>query len=122
MNQPNKKFKLRENTFARNSEVYCEKCGFHRFGRSKMMLVSNIAMVVSGIAASYSVNLTMLIITRLVLGIFTAGVRNAAYANGMVVIFKKSSLSMACYNVLTCNQKYMVDRNLSTPTTSKLYL
>ena len=87
-----------------------------------MMLVSNIAMVVSGIAASYSVNLTMLIITRLVLGIFTAGVRNAAYANGMVVISKKSSLSMACYNVLTCNQKYMVDRNLSTPTTSKLYL
>ena len=56
----------------------------HRFGRSKMMLVSNIAMVVSGIAASYSVNLTMLIITRLVLGIFTAGVRNAAYANGMI--------------------------------------
>ena len=56
----------------------------HRFGRSKMMLVSNIAMVVSGIAASYSVNLTMLIITRLVLGIFTAGVRNAAYANSMI--------------------------------------
>ena len=56
----------------------------HRFGRSKMMLVSNISMVASLIAASYSVNLTMLIITRLVLGIFTAGVRNAAYANGMI--------------------------------------
>ena len=56
----------------------------HRFGRSKMMLVSNIAMVVYGIASSYSVNLTMLIITSLVLGIFTAGVRNAAYANGMI--------------------------------------
>ena len=39
-------------------------------------------MVVTGVAASFSVNYEMLVTMRLLLGIFTAGARNAGFVYG----------------------------------------
>ena len=47
-----------------------------------MLLISNLSMIASGVAASFSVNLEMLIVMRLILGIFTAGARNAGFVYG----------------------------------------
>lgn len=44
-----------------------------------MLLVSNIGLVATGIAAAYSVNLIMLISMRFLNGIFVAGARNSAF-------------------------------------------
>lgn len=46
------------------------------------MVLSSGLMVVSGVAAAYSVNIEMLIIMRFLLGVFTAGARNAAFVYG----------------------------------------
>ena len=53
-----------------------------RFGRIKIILISALGMIVTGVIASFSVNIEMLIVMRLLLGIFTAGIRNAAFVYG----------------------------------------
>ena len=57
-----------------------------RYGRSKLLLISNIGMGVSGIAASFSVNLPMLAAMRFLLGVFAAGARNSGFVHGMYLL------------------------------------
>ena len=47
-----------------------------------MLLISNVSMLVSGVVASFSVNVYLLMAFRLLLGIFTAGARNAGFVYG----------------------------------------
>ncbi|KAF6037799.1 SLC22A16 [Bugula neritina] len=65
-----------------------------RYGRSKLLLVSNICMVVIGVIASFSVNFWMLAIMRLLLGIFTAGARNAGFVYVCEIIKERSAAGM----------------------------
>ena len=53
-----------------------------RYGRSLLLLISSIGMLVTGVVAAFSVSFEMLAILRLILGIFTAGARNASYVYG----------------------------------------
>ena len=46
------------------------------------MLISSFGMVGSGVAAAFSVNYEMLVVTRFLLGVFTAGARNAGFVYG----------------------------------------
>jgi len=52
-----------------------------------MLLISNVSMLGIGIVASFSVNFPMLAIMRLLLGIFTAGARNAGFVYGKLYSF-----------------------------------
>ena len=58
-----------------------------RFGRSKLLLISNIGMGVSGISASFAVNYPMLVTMRYLLGVFTAGARNSGFVHGRAVFY-----------------------------------
>ena len=54
----------------------------YRYGRLSMFFASSVGMVVTGVGASFSVNLHMLTIIRLFFGIFAAGARNSSYVYG----------------------------------------
>jgi len=62
-----------------------------RYGRNKLLVISAVGMVLFEIGAAFSVNFGMLVIMRFVVGVFTAGARNAAYVYG-----KFTSIQTVC--------------------------
>ncbi|XP_067947492.1 organic cation transporter protein-like [Watersipora subatra] len=65
-----------------------------RYGRSKLLLISNVSMMLCGIAAAFSVNFYMLIVMRFLLGIFTAGARNSGFVYVCEMVTFRESAGM----------------------------
>lgn len=47
-----------------------------------MLLISTLSLLVTGVVASMSVNIYMLVVLRLIIGIFTAGARISGFVYG----------------------------------------
>lgn len=80
----------------RDSLIYTLASLLDRFGRIKIILISALGMIATGVIASFSVNIEMLIIMRLLLGVFTAGIRNASFVYGMYIFVGNTYMVCTC--------------------------
>lgn len=64
---------------AHEDNTFMKDLNFCRIGRLKVILVCSVTMVISGVAASFSVDIYMLAALTFILGAAVAGARNSGF-------------------------------------------